>query len=149
MCMWPWKWQLLYKTCILGQKKLFLNVLLPFHTMLCKVFHLGLISNTTDTPKKYCWPFNMLYFPINMCFHINFQPKLLFAIIDNFWPVTSNSNISRSLLNILVMLGANERGRCIFSLIPSSLCNSFWSQSYGPPPWGPPKDPPQKKITQK
>jgi len=32
---------------------------------------------------------------------------------------TSNEDISWTLLNILDILGANERERCIFSLIPS------------------------------
>ena len=52
---------------------------------------------------------------------------------------TSNGEISWTLWNIFVILGANERGRCIFSLIPSSICNSFWSQSSGPVPCPPPK----------
>ena len=33
---------------------------------------------------------------------------------------TSNEDISWTLLNILDILGANERERCIFSLIPSN-----------------------------
>ena len=51
----------------------------------------------------------------------------IFIIYMTCGDQTSNGKISCTWLNILVILGANERGRCIFSLIPSSIRYSFWS----------------------
>ena len=80
--------------------------------------------------------------PIQVCFCDQFSYMysymyyVLYSMINSD-PGPSNWDISWSLLNIWVILGALERGRCVLLYPVRVLTKSTWFQSYvgGPPPF--------------